>query len=77
MNLVLMYFIDIAPTGILAALELVPLQIRKFQLVRPCADDIRWLHQALDRECRKFGSAVARKPQGYFTLSWEPHNSPE
>jgi poly-gamma-glutamate synthesis protein (capsule biosynthesis protein) len=75
-DLVLMYFIDIAPTGILAALELVPLQIRKFQLIRPSADDIRWLHQTLDRECRKFESVVAMKPQGYFTLSWEPHNSP-
>jgi poly-gamma-glutamate synthesis protein (capsule biosynthesis protein) len=76
-DLVLMYFVDIDLTGTLAALKLVPLQIRKFQLVRPSEDDIRWLHQALDRECRKFGSAVATKPQGYFTLSWEAGNPPE
>ena len=67
-HLVLMYFVDIAPAGTLAALEVVPLQIRKFQLVRPSADDICWLHQVLDRG--KFGSAVAGKPQGRLTLSW-------
>ncbi len=72
-----MYFADIAPAGTLAALEVVPLQIRKFQLVRPSADDISWLYQVLDRECRKFGSAVATKPQGDFTLSWGAPNPPE
>ena len=34
-DLVLMYFADIEPAGSLAALEIVPLLIRNFQLVRP------------------------------------------
>ncbi len=76
-DLVLMYFADIAPAGNLAALELVPLQIRKFQLVRLLADDFSWLHQTLDREYRKFGSSVAAKPEGGFIVSWEAHNPPE
>jgi len=76
-DLVLMYFADIAPAGTLAALEIAPLQIRKFQLVRPSADDVSWLHQVLDREYRKFGSAVAAKPQGGFTVSWGVRNPPE
>ena len=54
-DLVLMYFADIAPAGTLAALEIVPLQIRNFQLVRPSEDDVGWLHRTLDREYRKFG----------------------
>jgi hypothetical protein len=38
---------------------MVRLQIRKFQLVRPSQQDIRWMQQTLDRESRKFGAGVA------------------
>ncbi len=44
-DLVLMYFADIEPAGTLAALEIVPLQIRNFQLVRPSKEDICWMQQ--------------------------------
>jgi poly-gamma-glutamate capsule biosynthesis protein CapA/YwtB (metallophosphatase superfamily) len=70
-DLVLMYFADFAPVGTLAALEMVPLQIRNFRLVRPWKDDIRWMHQVLQREYGKFGAGVALCPQGRFTLSWK------
>jgi poly-gamma-glutamate synthesis protein (capsule biosynthesis protein) len=69
-DLVLMYFADIAPAGTLAALEIIPMQIRRFQLVPPSIDDVRWMWQTLDRECRKFGAAAAMKTEGRFALSW-------
>jgi poly-gamma-glutamate synthesis protein (capsule biosynthesis protein) len=70
-DLALMYFADIQPSsGDLAALEIVPLQIRKFQLVRPSKQDICWVQQTLDRESRKFGAGVALTSDGRLALSW-------
>jgi poly-gamma-glutamate capsule biosynthesis protein CapA/YwtB (metallophosphatase superfamily) len=70
-DLVLMYFADVEPAGTLAALEIVPLQIRKFQLVRPSAEDIRWVQQTLDRETRKFGAGIKLRSDGRLMLSWQ------
>ena len=70
-DLVLMYFADVTPAGTLAALEIVPLQIRNFRLVRPSEQDISWMQQTLDRESRKFGHAVALSPHGRLTFSWK------
>jgi poly-gamma-glutamate capsule biosynthesis protein CapA/YwtB (metallophosphatase superfamily) len=70
-DLVLMYFADVEPGGTLAALEIVPLQIRKFQLVRASKQDISWMQLALDRESRKFGVRIALNPAGRLTVSWE------
>jgi len=70
-DLVLMYFADIAPAGTLAALVMVPLQIRNFHLVRPSRQDICWMQQTLDRESRKFGANVGLSPQGQLTVSWK------
>ena len=68
-DLVLMYFADIDQAGALVALDLVPLQIRNFRLTRPATDDVGWLQQTLDRECRQFGVRVALRPDGRLTLS--------
>jgi len=70
-DLVLMIFAEIELAGTLAALEMVPLQIRNFRLTRPPKPDIYWMQQTLDRECRKFGAAVALGPDGRLTLSWK------
>jgi poly-gamma-glutamate capsule biosynthesis protein CapA/YwtB (metallophosphatase superfamily) len=70
-DLVLMYFADIEPAGTLAALEIVPLQIRKFQLVYPSKDDICWMQHTLDRECRRFGTCIEVQPDRYLTLRWK------
>lgn len=68
-DLVLMYFAAVEPAGALAALEIVPLQIRNFKLVRPSKQDICWMQQTLDRESRKFGARIALSPEGRLTLS--------
>jgi len=73
-DLVLMYFADIQPAGTLAALEIVPLQIRNFQLVRPSNQDICWMQQMLDRESREFEARIALNPEGRLRLSWETSN---
>ena len=70
-DLALMYFADIDPTSrTLAATEIVPLQIRKFSLVRPSGSDIDWVRQMLDRESRAFRTSVAVIPRGRLALSW-------
>ena len=70
-DLVLMYFADIQPAGTLAALEIVPLQIRNFQLVRPSKADIRWMQQILDRKSHEFGTGVTLNPDGRLVVSWK------
>ena len=70
-DLALMYFADIEPASRdLAAVEIVPLQIRKFSLVRPSGSDIDWVRQMLDRESREFRTSVALIPPGRLALSW-------
>ncbi len=70
-DLALMYFADIDPASrAVAATEIVPLQIRKFSLVRPSGPDIDWVQQTLDRESRRFGTSVALISPGRLALSW-------
>ena len=70
-DLALMYVADIElASRTLAALEIVPLQIRRFQLVRPSRQDIAWLRQMLDRESREFGTRVMPSADARLALSW-------
>ena len=70
-DLALMYFADIDPaSGVLAAAEVVPLQIRQFRLVRPSTEDIDWVRQRLERESRRFGIAFIAAAPGRLVLSW-------
>jgi poly-gamma-glutamate synthesis protein (capsule biosynthesis protein) len=70
-DLVLMYFADVdLATRDLTALELVPLQIQRFRLRRPPRQDIEWLRETLDRECRKFEGRISAGPDRRLVLSW-------
>ena len=72
-----MYFTDIDPTtGNLIALEIVPLQIRNFQLNRPSRQDIEWMQRTLERECLRFGTGIALDPGGRLVLSRSTSNQP-
>ena len=64
-DLVLLYAasFDMGSTE-LCELELVPFQIRRFQLIRPSNRDILWLQQTLDRESRPFSTSVRLQPSG-------------
>ena len=69
-DLVLMYFVDLAPTcGSLRALKLLPLQIKKFRLSIPSQSDIEWIQATLDRECRRLGTTVARGAEGQLEVT--------
>jgi poly-gamma-glutamate synthesis protein (capsule biosynthesis protein) len=56
--------------GSMAALEIVPLQIRKFRLERPSSEDCAWLQQTLDRQCRRFDARVTLSDEQRLALSW-------
>jgi poly-gamma-glutamate capsule biosynthesis protein CapA/YwtB (metallophosphatase superfamily) len=72
-DLALMYFASIdAATANLVSLEIVPLQIRNFQLVRPSRRDVVWLQQTLDRESRRFGPTVKLEETGRLVVSGKP-----
>jgi poly-gamma-glutamate synthesis protein (capsule biosynthesis protein) len=68
-DLALMYFADIdAESGDLVSLEMLPLQIRRFQLVPASPADADWLTGTLDRESRRFAAQVRRKADGRLVL---------
>jgi poly-gamma-glutamate synthesis protein (capsule biosynthesis protein) len=76
-DLAMMYFADVdAVSGDLAALEMVPLQIRQFRLIRASGRDVDWLRDTLDRESRGFGSAVVPGSAGRLALSWPEQGAP-
>lgn len=76
-DLALMYFADIEPkTGNLAALEIIPLQIRNFQLNRPSSQDIEWMQQMLQRECLRFSTGIVLNPGGRLVLSQDAPSTP-
>lgn len=75
-DLSLMYFVEIQPgSGDLVALEMTPLQIRRFRLDRPSKIDVEWLRRRLDRESRKLGATVEPAPRERFALSWRRGNA--
>jgi len=70
-DLPLMYFVDVDPTsGDLAALELTPLQIRRFRLEPAASSAAEWIARRLDRESAKFGVRVERASAQSLTVTW-------
>jgi poly-gamma-glutamate synthesis protein (capsule biosynthesis protein) len=70
-DLALMYFADIGRgSRDLVALDIVPLQIRQFRLVRASRADAAWLQGMLDRECQKCATRVPLTAEGRLAVSW-------
>ena len=70
-DLTLMYFVRMAPlSGKLVSLEMVPLQIQRFRLQRTSQVDTLWLHDVLDRECKRFKSRAELTDNNTLTVSW-------
>ena len=64
-DLVLLYALGFDTSSAkLPELELVPFQIRRFQLIRPSKDDVVWIQRTLHRESRPFGTSVRLQPNG-------------
>ena len=70
-DLTLMYFVQMAPeTGKLLSLEMVPMQIQRFQLHRASDLDTQWLHKTLIRECKRFNHRVELTDENTLAISW-------
>ena len=70
-DLSLMYFASFdCLTGDLADLELVPLQIRRFQLISASNADVIWLQQTLDRESGQFDVRIRLTSDGRLIPSY-------
>jgi poly-gamma-glutamate synthesis protein (capsule biosynthesis protein) len=70
-DLTLMYFASVElRSGDLLGLEMIPLQIRRFQLAHATSEDTDSLLKTLDQECRTLGTRVTRKADGRLALSW-------
>jgi len=70
-DLALMYFPTLnAADGKLLNLEMIPLQMKRFRLNRPSAEDFRWIRDQLDRESSQFGGAVEMLDSHRLVLRW-------
>jgi len=70
-DLGLMYFADMNSTsGKLLALHMIPTQICRFRLNRASAIDSQWLADLLNREGKRFNTAVRLSTENIFTLRW-------
>ncbi|WOJ89719.1 CapA family protein [Methylocapsa polymorpha] len=68
-DLAVMYLASFEPsTERLAALELIPLQIRRFQLVPASSADVEWMRRILDRESSALNVSVNLAHDGRLTL---------
>jgi poly-gamma-glutamate capsule biosynthesis protein CapA/YwtB (metallophosphatase superfamily) len=63
------YFVDIAAQAGLRRLDLVPFRRQRFRLCRAEPEDVLWLRDALNRECRPLG-AVLREERGALEIAW-------
>jgi poly-gamma-glutamate capsule biosynthesis protein CapA/YwtB (metallophosphatase superfamily) len=70
-ELALMYFpvID-TRSGELAALTLVPVRTRRFQLQKASAEETAWLAAMMDRECRRLGACAVGHRNGALVVDW-------
>ena len=69
-DLVLIYLADFEPgSGHLAALEMVPFQIKRFQLTRASAEDSHWLADVLNRESFPFRCQILNSDDARLSLS--------
>jgi poly-gamma-glutamate synthesis protein (capsule biosynthesis protein) len=70
-DLGLMYFVDVNPaTGKLQTLRMTPTEIRRFRLNQASAADSQWLEDLLNREGKRFNTAVQPSAKNSFTLRW-------
>ncbi len=56
--------------GRLVALEIVPLQLRRFRLTHPQRAVRQWLYRQLDPACRSMGTRIEIDSQGRWLLRW-------
>ncbi|MDY0351152.1 MAG: CapA family protein [Desulfobulbaceae bacterium] len=70
-DLALMYFPTLAPSGELRELRMVPMQVRQLRTVRPGKDDVRWLHDVLNREGGRLNTQVWLGEDDSLSLLWD------
>jgi len=68
-DLSLMYFAKIDPAcGKLSQLQMIPTQIKRFQVIRASMDDTLWLKNILNREGNRLGTRVILDKDHIFSL---------
>ena len=70
-DLGLMYFAEVEPhSGKLHALRMIPTQVRRLRVNHATAANSKWLETLLNREGKRFGTAVRRSAENFLTLDW-------
>ena len=70
-DLGLMYFVSMeSSTGKLAYLQMIPTQIKHFEVNRASRADALWLRDTLNREDKRFGTRVELNEDNALALQW-------
>lgn len=69
-ELTLLYFPELDQTGKLMALELAPMEIKRFRLTFPDKKDQQWITNTLQCEYGKFGTSIEISHYDILKLSW-------
>jgi len=70
-DLGLMYFADVDEAGKLVALQMVPMRMQQFRLIRTTCEEMIWLANTLKREGNRFGTSVELDQEsGRLVLKW-------
>ncbi len=71
-DLTLMYFVTVDPSsGNLVALQMKPMQMKKFRLNRATKKDAKWLENILSSEGKRLGTGVELKEDNTLILQWK------
>lgn len=69
-HLVLMYFLTVDVEGRLLALEMTPLEIKRFSLHHAAGQDAQWLRDMLNREGERLCTQVTLSADNHLVLQW-------
>jgi poly-gamma-glutamate synthesis protein (capsule biosynthesis protein) len=72
-DLALMYVADVdVLTKNVVSIDIIPFQIRRFQLVRACESDAAWIWRTLARECQRYSTLLTLTRDGRLQINSAP-----
>ncbi|NHF59742.1 CapA family protein [Flavobacteriaceae bacterium TP-CH-4] len=65
-----LYFVKVDALGQLVSLQMVPTEVKKFQITRPNKKNRARMQKVLSRECKQFGTTVEWADKDTLNLEW-------
>jgi len=69
-DLSLLYLPTLDLAGSLVALQMIPMKISKFRLIKASENDSQWLYERLNKECESLNTSLELAQDGSLLLQW-------